>query len=72
MVNTSKLNTGNKLDWEKILEKGKTKLRREYLKEGWKEGDDDDEKNFTVVCVKLLNNREYEEEELKRIQANFF
>ena len=66
-LNTSKLNTGNKLDWEKILEKGKTKLQREYLKEGWKNGDDDDEKNFKVVCVKLRDNRKNEEEELKRM-----
>ena len=51
-LNTSKLNTGNKLDWEKILEKGKTKLRREYLRT-WEEGNDDDEKKFTVVCVRL-------------------
>ena len=51
-LNTSKLNTGNKLDWEKILEKGKTKLRREYLRT-WEEGNDDDEKEFKVVCVRL-------------------
>ena len=51
-LNTSKLNTGNKLDWEKILEKGKTKLRREYLLT-WEEGNDDDENNFKVVCVRL-------------------
>ena len=55
-LNTSKLNTGNKLDWEKILEKGKTKLRREYSYRGWKEGDDDNEKKFKVVCVRLREN----------------
>ena len=78
-LNTSKLNTENKLDWEKILEKGKTKLRREYLKEGWKEGDDDNEKKFTIVCVSLRGYREDEDrddEEFKRvcnrIKAQFF
>ena len=72
-LNTSKLIPGEKLDREKILEKGKTKLRREYLKEGWKEGDDDNEKKFTIVCVRLLDDREYEKEkEIERIQAQFF
>ena len=51
-LNTSKLNTGNKLDWEKILEKGKTKLRREYSRT-WEEGNDNNENNFKVVCVRL-------------------
>ena len=50
-LNTSKLDTGDKDDWRKILEKGKMKLRREYSYL-WGEGDDD-EKKFTVVCVKL-------------------
>ena len=77
-LNTSKLNTGNKLDWEKILEKGKTKLQREYS-HVWKEGDDDDEKNFKVVCVKLRGHREdndTDDEKFKRmcdrIKAQFF
>ena len=59
-LNTGKVNTGNKLDWEKILEKGKTKLRREYLRT-WGEGDDN-EKKFKVVCVRL---HEYGEDEDK-------
>ena len=46
-LNTSKLN-----DFDKILEKGKTKLRREYLRT-WEEGNDDDEKKFRVVFVRL-------------------
>ena len=46
-LNTSKLN-----DLDKILEKGKTKLRREYLRT-WEEGNDDDEKKFRVVFVRL-------------------
>ena len=54
-LNTSKLN-----DWEKILEKGKTKLRREYSYT-WKEGDDDNEKKFQVVCVRLRGNWENED-----------
>ena len=78
-LNTSKLNTGNKLDWQKILEKGKTKLRREYSYR-WKEGDDDNEKKFKVVCIRL---REYDEDEdedddnefitvCERIKAKYF
>ena len=44
-LNTSKLNTGKKCDWEQILEKGKTKLRREYSRT-WEEGNNDNEKKF--------------------------
>ena len=68
-LNTSKLDIRNKLDWEEILEKGKTKLRREYVENGWKEGDewkegdDDDETRFRVVCVKLLTDEEYKKEQ---------
>ena len=57
-LNTSKLNTGKKCDWEHILEKGKTKLQREYSYK-WGKGNDG-EKKFTVVCVRL---REYGEDE---------
>ena len=82
-LNTSKLNTGNKLNWEKILEKGKTKLRREYSYREWKEGDDDDEKNFKVVCVKLRKiwrNKDSDDDDdddefardCDRIKAQFF
>ena len=79
-LNTSKIITENRLDWEKILEKGKRKLRREYSRV-WKEGDDDDENNFTVVWVKLRGYWEDEyryddDEEFKRvcnrIKAKFF
>ena len=62
-LNTSKLIPGDKLDREKILEKGKKKLRREYSKEGWKEGDDDNEKKFAIVCVSLRGYREDEDSE---------
>ena len=65
-LNTSKLIPGDKLDREKILEKGKKKLRREYSKEGWKEGDDDNEKKFTIVCVSLRAHREYEDSKDER------
>ena len=58
-LNTSKLNTRSKLNWDKLLEKGKTKLRREYLRT-WEEGNDDDENKFKVVYVRL---REYGEDE---------
>ena len=78
-LNTSKLNTGNKLDWEKILEKGKTKLQREYSYI-WKEGDDDNEKKFKVVCVRLRENWEDEDRDdddefirvCDRIKAKYF
>ena len=50
-LNISKIDTGDKLDWEKILEKGKTKLRREYLRT-WEEGNDDNENKFKVVFIR--------------------
>ena len=80
-LNTSKLDISNKHDWEEILEKGKTKLRREYLREGWKEGDDDYKRKFRVVCVKLLTDEEYKKSQeregelvrlLHRLQTEFF
>ena len=72
-LNTSKLN-----DSDKILEKGKTKLRREYLRT-WEEGNDDDEEKFRVVFIRLRGHREnkgMDDEEFKRtcdrIKAEFF
>ena len=77
-LNTSKLKIGNRHDWEKILEKGKTKLRREYLRT-WEEGNDDDEKKFKVACVKLRGHRENEDRDddefardCDRIKSQFF
>ena len=77
-LNTSKLKPGNKFDWEKILEKGKTKLQREYLRT-WKEGNDDDEKKFKVACVRLRGHCENEDRDddefirvCDRIKAKYF
>ena len=39
-LNNVKIDTLNKINWDRILEKGKTKLRREYL-HTWEEGKDD-------------------------------
>ena len=58
-LNISRLNTLNKLSWGKVLEKGKTKLRREYLRT-WEEGKDDNEYKFEVVFVRL---RRYDDDE---------
>ena len=44
------LNTRNKLYLNEILEKGKTKLRREYGDQ-WMEGYDD-ETRFSIACVR--------------------
>ena len=51
-LNISKIDTLNKITWDRILEKGKTKLRREYLRT-WEEGKDDHEHKFEVVFVEL-------------------
>ena len=51
-LNISKIDTLNKIYWDEILEKGKTKLRREYLRT-WEEGKDDHEHTFEVVFVEL-------------------
>ena len=51
-LNISKIDTVNKITWDRILEKGKTKLRREYLRT-WEEGKDDREHKFEVVFVEL-------------------
>ena len=51
-LNTTNLNTRAEFELEKFLEKGKTKLRREYEYQ-WMEGYDDDETEFTIVCVRL-------------------
>ena len=51
-LNNVKLDSFNKLSWDKVLEKGKTKLRREYL-HTWEEGKDDLEYTYEVVFVEL-------------------
>ena len=51
-LNISKIDASNKIGWDRILEKGKTKLRREYLRT-WEEGKDDQEYKFEVVFVEL-------------------
>ena len=51
-LNISKIDTLNKITWDRILEKGKTKLRREYLRT-WEEGKDGQEYKFEVVFVEL-------------------
>ena len=58
-LNNVKLDTLNKLSWDKVLEKGKTKMRREYLRT-WEEGEDDLEYKFEVVFVRL---RRYDDDE---------
>ena len=51
-LNISKVDTSNKIGMDGILKKGKTKLRREYLRT-WEEGKDDQKHRFEVVFVKL-------------------
>ena len=51
-LNNVKIDALNKINWDRILEKGKTKLRREYL-HTWEEGKDDQEYKFEVVFVEL-------------------
>ena len=51
-LNNVKIDTLNKITWDRVLEKGKTKLRREYLRT-WEEGKDGQEYTFEVVFVKL-------------------
>ena len=51
-LNISKVDASNKIGMNIILKKGKTKLRREYLRT-WKEGEDNKKYRFEVVFVKL-------------------
>ena len=51
-LNNIKIDALNKITWDEILEKGKTKLRREYL-HTWEEGKDDQEYKFEVVFIEL-------------------
>ena len=51
-LNISKVDASNKISWDRILKKGKTKLRREYLRT-WEEGKDDQKHKFEVVFVEL-------------------
>ena len=52
LLNNVKLDAMNKIGWDRVLEKGKTKLRREYLRT-WEEGKDDLEYTYEVVFVRL-------------------
>ena len=58
-LNNVKIDTLNKINWDRILEKGKTKLRREYLRT-WEEGKDDLEYTYEVVFVRLGEYDDYE------------
>ena len=51
-LNISKVDASNRIGMNIILKKGKTKLRREYLRT-WKEGEDNQKYRFEVVFVKL-------------------
>ena len=51
-LNISKIDMWNKISRDEISEKGKTKLRREYLGT-WDEGKDGQEYKFEVVFVEL-------------------
>ena len=51
-LNISKVDASNKIGMDGILKKGKTKLRREYLRT-WEEGKDDQKHRFEVVFVEL-------------------
>ena len=55
-LNISKVDASNKIGMDGILKKGKTKLRREYLRT-WEEGKDDQKHRFEVVFVELRENR---------------
>ena len=51
-LNNVKLDSFNKLSWDKVLEKRKTKLRREY-RYTWGEDKEDSEWTYEVVFVRL-------------------
>ena len=78
-LNISKVDASNKIGMDRILKKGKTKLRREYLRT-WTEGKDDQKHRFEVVFVELRENRKNEDEDddnefitaCNRIKAKYF
>ena len=51
-LNNVKIDALNKINWDRVLEKGKTKLRKEYL-HTWEEGKEGQEHKFEVLFVKL-------------------
>ena len=51
-LNISKVDASNRIGMNIILKKGKTKLRREYLRT-WEKGEDNQKYRFEVVFVKL-------------------
>ena len=55
-LNISKVDASNRIGMNIILKKGKTKLRREYLRT-WEEGEDNQKYRFEVVFVKLCENQ---------------
>ena len=61
-LNISKVDVWNKISRDEISEKGKTKLRREYL-DTWDEGKDGQEHRFEVVFVELRKNRKNEDDD---------
>ena len=78
-LNISKVDVWNKISRDIISEKGKTKLRREYLRT-WEEDKDGQEYRFEVVFVELRENRKNEDEDddnefitaCDRIKAKYF
>ena len=78
-LNISKVDVWNKISQDEISEKGKTKLRREYLRT-WEEGKDDQKHRFEVIFVELRENRKNEDEDddnefitaCDRIKAKYF